>query len=257
MDSCIYEGQVRHTRTQPREHRFSYRLFMMYLDLDELPALFDRHWFWSVSRPALARFRREHHLGDSRQTLKDSVKFLVHEATGEAATGPIRLLTNLSYFGYCFNPVSFYFCYGGDGKRLEFIVAEVSNTPWGEQDCYVLKCCDDSKVGAAWRFQPTKKMHVSPFIPMDIEYDWALTLPTEILAVRMANLRDGERFFTAGMSLRRKEIGSWSLASALLRFPFQTAKIIAAIHWEALRLWLKRCPVYAHPDKNSKPVRQA
>ena len=153
--------------------------------------------------------------------------------------------------------MSFYFCYGSDGGTLEFIVAEVSNTPWGEQDCYVLRCSDDNRAGSSWRFRPKKKMHVSPFMPMDIEYDWALMQPAERLSVHMANSRNGERFFSAGMSLQRREISSRSLAGVLLRFPFQTLKIIAAIHWQALRLWLKRCPFYAHPDKSGKPLRQS
>jgi len=249
MQSCIYEGRVRHTRTTPARHRFSYRLFMMYLDLDELPTLFQKRWFWSTSRRALARFRRGDHLGDSDRPLSDCVRDLVADETGRRPDGPIRLLTNLAYFGYGFNPVSFYYCFAADGKTVEYIVAEVNNTPWGEQDCYVLSCNEQSRRHSAWRFNPHKKMHVSPFMPMQIDYDWALAQPGKRLSVYMANARDGERFFDAAMLLRRTEISAWSLASALMRYPLQTAKIIVSIHWQALRLWVKRCPVYAHPGK--------
>ena len=114
MKSCIYEGQVRHTRNKPAFHKFNYRLFMMYLDLDELPTLFRKTWFWSATRPALARFRRRDHLGPEQQALSDSVRDLVETETGRRPRGPIRLLTNLSYFGYCFNPVSFYYCFSED-----------------------------------------------------------------------------------------------------------------------------------------------
>ena len=257
MQSCIYEGRVRHTRTAPAEHRFSYRLFMMYLDLDELPGLFRKRWFWSTSRPALARFRRENHLGPPQVPLGDAVRNLVAKETGTRPAGPIRLLTNLSYFGYCFNPVSFYYCFDETGESVEFIVAEVNNTPWGEQDCYVVRCSDDSKRGRSWRFNPTKKMHVSPFMPMEIEYDWALAQPEERLTVQMASARNGQRFFAAAMTLERTEISGGSLFSVLARFPLQSAKIIIAIHWEAVRLWLKRCPVYTHPKKKERsPVQQ-
>jgi len=249
MQSCIYEGRVRHTRTTPVTHWFVYRLFMMYLDLDELPTLFQKRWFWSTSRPALARFHRADHLGDHDKPLSDCVRDLVAAETGCRPEGPIRLLTNLTYFGYGFNPVSFYYCFAADGKTVDFIVAEVNNTPWGEQDCYVLTCNESNRRGVAWRFQPRKKMHVSPFMPMQVDYDWALAEPGKKLSVHMANGRDGERIFAAALQLRRTEIGAWSLASVLLRYPLQTGKVILTIYWQALRLWLKRCPLYAHPDK--------
>jgi DUF1365 family protein len=230
---------------------------MMYLDLDELPTLFKNRWFWSTTRPALARFRRGNHIGRADKPLADTVRDLVARETGVRPEGPVRLLTNLSYFGYCFNPVSFYYCFGTDGTTVETIVAEVNNTPWGERDCYVMPCFDHKRQGGAWRFNPTKKMHVSPFMPMEVEYDWALAEPSERLSVYMANARDGQRFFDASMMLERREITGWSLGSVLARFPFQTAKIIMAIHWEALRLWLKRVPVHEHPKtKKQQAVRQ-
>lgn len=254
MDSCIYEGQVRHTRNKPVRHQFSYRLFMMYLDLDELPRLFRRRWFWSVTRPALARFRRSDHLGPADRPLADCVRDLVEAETGKRPSGPVRLLTNLAYFGYCFNPVSFYYCFGPDGESVEYIVAEVNNTPWGERDTYVMRC-DKGEVGkTAWRFRPSKKMHVSPFMPMDIEYTWALSAPENRLSVFMANARNGERFFDATMIMHRKEITGMSLASVLFGFPLMTTKVILAIYWEALRLWIKRCPVYDHPGIQREAV---
>ncbi len=254
MDSCIYEGRVRHTRSTPARHQFSYRLFMMYLDLDELPTLFGRRWFWSASRPALARFRRSDHLGPDNQPLGEAVRDLVEGETGRRPDGPIRLLTNLSYFGYCFNPVSFYYCFAKDGETLQFIVTEVNNTPWGERDTYVMDCTDPAVTESSWRFSPSKKMHVSPFIPMEIEYNWVLSMPTDRLSVYMANSKGGKRFFNATMTMSRKRMTGWSLAGVLLRFPLMTCKIILAIYWEALRLWVKRCPVYAHPGKKKEVV---
>ena len=250
MDSCIYEGRVRHSRRTPVHHAFRYRLFMMYLDLDELPTLFKRRWMWSASRAALARFRRSDHLGPADQPLAESVRDLVEEETGRRPDGRIRLLTNLSYFGYCFNPVSFYYVYAKDGNSLETIVAEVNNTPWGERDTYVLPAKGSIGTSSALRFRPRKKMHVSPFMPMDVDYDWSFRAPGEDLTVFMANDRDGERVFSASMQLQRTEITGASLARVLFAYPFMTVKVIIAIYWQALRLWLKRSPFHSHPGKS-------
>ena len=257
MESCIYEGRVKHSRTEPVLHRFGYRMFMMYLDLEELPELFRKRWFWSVRRPALARFRRTDHLGAADESLSDSIRNLVEKETGSRPRGPIRLLTNLSYFGYCFNPVSFYYCFDEDGETLKTIVAEVNNTPWGERDTYVLPESMDVGRRGVKRFKPKKKMHVSPFMPMQVDYDWCFTEPAERVTVFMANSRDGRRMFDASISLKRTEISGTALASVLARFPFMTVKVVAAIYWQALRLWIKRCPVYAHPEKRQKIAAEA
>ena len=256
MESCIYEGQVRHTRTTPVLHRFKYRVFMMYLDLDELPDLFGNRWLWSAKRAAIARFRRSDHLGPASQPLSESVRDLVADKTGSRPTGPVRLLTNMRYFGHGFNPVSFYYCFARDGETLETIVAEVNNTPWGEQDTYVLPAAANIGKGPAWRFQPAKKMHVSPFMPMDLSYDWCFNMPSERLNVFMANSIDGQRFFDAVIKMQRTEISGPALARVLATFPLMTVKVVAAIYWQALRLWLKRCPLYIHPGKKKTMVVQ-
>lgn len=254
MHSCIFEGRVRHTRLRPVRHRFDYRLFLMYLDLDELPRVFRGRWFWSDRRVALARFRREHHLGDPSTDLATAVRDLVGKETGQRPPGPVRLLTHLSYFGYCFNPVSFYYCYEADGETLHTVVAEVNNTPWGERHCYVLPAARARRHGKALRFQPDKEMHVSPFMPMDVDYDWVFRQPGKELRVFMAIAREGTRLFDAALLLQRKEISSASLARVLLVYPFMTLRVIVGIHWQALKLWLKRCPLYIHPEKRIKTV---
>ena len=164
MKSSIFCGRVRHRRIKPVPHGFSYRMFMMYLDLAELPQLFRGRWLWSVRRTALARFRRSDHLGDPAVPLDEEVRQLVFRETGQRPSGPIRLLTHLSYFGYVFNPVSFYYCFNEADTMLETIVAEVNNTPWGERHCYVLPQKLDQGVGSRKRYFPEKEMHVSPFM---------------------------------------------------------------------------------------------
>ena len=252
MESCIYEGRVKHSRTTPVLHRFRYRVFMMYLDLTELPTVFSGRWLWSARRWALARFRRSDHIGPESQPLDQSIRDLVEAETGMRPEGPVRLLTNLSYFGFCFNPVSYYYCFDEDGETVAATVAEVTNTPWGERDTYVLPTRAATRRGNTRWFRDKKKMHVSPFMPMDMEYDWCFTNPCERLTVYMANSHEGKRVFDASLMLTRTEISSASLARVLVTFPFMSLKIIAAIHWEAFRLWTKGVPVHAHPDKRPK-----
>jgi len=248
MQSAIYRGWVRHRRFAPREHSFRYRLFMMYLDLAELEEVFRGRWLWSTRRFALARFRREDHLGDPRVSLDRAVRDLVECNTGRRPTGPIRLLTHLRYFGYGFNPVSFYYCFDASGAHVETIVAEVNNTPWGEQHCYVLPEARNEGAGQHKRFRFAKDFHVSPFMPMDLDYDWRFSPPETRLNVHM-RLNSKAKMFDATLELQREPLNGANLARVLTAFPFMTIKVIAAIHWEALKLWLKRVPFHTHPKK--------
>lgn len=236
MKSSLYVGWVQHRRYAPRAHEFRYPLFMAYLDLAELGLVFKGRWLWSARRPALARFRREDHFGDPRLPLDESVRELVQARSGRRPEGPIRLLTHLRYFGYVFNPVSFFYCFDAAGERVETVVAEVTNTPWGERCCYVLD---------GLRAQTEKAMHVSPFMPMDLRYDWRFTAPGEHLGVRMRLTGAAQTVFEATLALKQQPIANGVLA----RFPLMTAKVIAAIHWQALKLWLKRVPFHSHPAK--------
>lgn len=254
MHSCIYTGRVRHRRHAPTPHEFNYPLFMMYLDLAELPALFDRFWCWSTQRPALARFKRGDYLGDAEMPLDRAVRDTVRQATGRTPQGPIRLLTHLRYFGYVFNPVSFYYCFDESGTRVETIVAEITNTPWNQRHTYVLPAGESAQGGRMMRFDFDKTFHVSPFMPMDVRYDWRFSMPNAGLIVHMRNVRDGERMFDATLALNRREISHASMAQALLKFPLMTAKVTGAIYWQALRLMLKRTPFFAHPQAFEKPT---
>ena len=252
MNSAIYTGHVRHRRFSPVSHAFTYRLFMMYMDLDELPTLFENRWFWSVNRTNLASFNRADHVGDPTIPLGESIRQLVEARTGCRPTGPIRLLTHLRYFGYVFNPVSFYFCYDESDRHVETIVAEITNTPWGERHCYVLGDKDNCAQGSRKRYHLDKVFHISPFIDMDVAYDWRFTEPTSQLAIHMQNLRKGKPFFDATMRLQRRELSGPSLARMLVQYPMMTAQVIAAIHWQALKLWAKGAPFYPRPSKRKE-----
>jgi DUF1365 family protein len=248
MKECLYTGWVSHQRHLPRQHAFRYQLFMVCLDLDKLDSVFKGRWLWSARRRNLAWLRRADHLGPPEQPLKEAALDLVETRLGFRPGGPVFLLTHLRYFGHNFNPVSFYYCHDATGRRIEAIIAEINNTPWGERHCYVLdaRAQQHKRVHA---FSLEKTFHVSPFMPMAQTYEWRFAIPGHYLLVRMVNKQGGEPVFNATLHLERAPITGANLARVLLLYPLMTVKVVAAIYWEALRLWLKRTPFYAHPDK--------
>ncbi len=251
MHSAIYEGIVRHCRFSPRRHEFDYRLYLMYLDLAELDLVFRGRWLWSATGPALAWFRRADHLGNPSQPLDQSVRDLVERQLGNRPSGPIRLLTQLRYYGYVMNPVSFYYCFDSADLRVESVVAEVHNTPWGEEHCYVLDFREQSGARQFTNRHP-KNFHVSPFMGMDMDYAWKVTPPGIELSVEIQNRQRDDLLFTAKIDLRRQAISGWKLNWLLLRFPWITMRVFLAIYWQAVRLWLKKVPYVPHPGTTTE-----
>ena len=246
LESAIYEGTLRHRRFAPVVHAFAYRVALMWIDLAELDVVFRGRWLWSARRPAAAWLNRADYLGDAGVPLDQAVRDLVERETGRRPAGPVRMLTQLRTFGRCFNPVTFYYCYDAAGARVTDIVAEITNTPWNERHAYVLPAHGASRV-MRWRF--AKRFHVSPFMPMDVDYDWRFTPPGPRLAVHMQDRRDGAPIFDATLLLRRREITGGALAATLARHPLGPLRVLAAIYWQALLLWLKRAPFHTHPSK--------
>lgn len=255
MKSCIYEGTIRHRRFAPVKNEFRYRLFLVYLDLAELEPVFTLHPLWSYDRPNIAWFRRKDHFGNPQMPLDQAVRDLVQGETGRRPEGPVRVLCHLRYFGHCFNPASFYYCWDPSDERLQAIVVEIQNTPWAESHCYVMAPDGNEHPLPDWRrHRFTKAFHVSPFIDMAVRYDWRFRVPCEMLNVHMIDYQQGRKIFDASLDLRRREISRRRLGRVLLRYPLMTVKVIAMIYWQAARLTLKGAPFYTHPRKRRPPA---
>ena len=254
LASAVYEGVVTHRRHSPRMHAFRYRMAQLLLDLDEIEVVFRHHPLWSANRRNLAEWRRDDYLGSAGVPLADAVRERVRRDAGIALDGPIRLLAHPRYAGYVFNPVTFYYCYENDGMTLACIVAEITNTPWKERHAYVLAVDRALRRGRAMAWNFDKDFHVSPFMAMERQYDWRFTPPADDLRVHM-KVRDGDACeFDATLALQRKPLDRHALGRVLWRYPLMTAQVIGAIHWQALRLWLKRTPVHDHPAGHGRPL---
>ncbi|MFK7956767.1 MAG: DUF1365 domain-containing protein [Lysobacterales bacterium] len=244
MHSAIYQGFVRHRRYRPSAHQFNYRVFQLYLDLDEIDEVVAGSRWYSRERLNLATFRRSDYLG-GQGDLKDSVRQCIAKQGHDVPDGPIRMLSNWRYLGHCFNPVTFYYCFDRDGETLSTIVAEITNTPWKERHQYVLPLSECDGHQADFSFE--KKFHVSPFIAMDRQYRWRFTAPTRNHVIHMDVVDGDDQEFDATMVMKRQPITRRSLNHCLVRYPLMCGKVVAAIHLQALRLWLKKVPVHDHP----------
>lgn len=249
--SAAYEGWVRHRRFEPVEHEFRYPLFLMYLDLAELPGVLDPYPFFSARRRALARFRRADFMGDPARPLDECAREAVAAVTGSRPAGPVRLLTGLRYFGHSFNPVSFYYCFDEGGQRVVAVVADVRNIPWGERHPYVL--ARGERRGTVLGDELEKTFHVSPLMGMDQTYAFRATEPGDRLVAhiesrpRCAEGASG-RTFDATLSLQRRELSRGTLTRLLARYPAMSLQVVAKIYAQSLRLKLKGAKYHPHPE---------
>ncbi len=244
--SALYVGSVRHHRLQPKVHAFRYPVFLAFLDLDQLDELCQASPFLSRNRFNWASIHDADYLPDRPEgTLRERFAAAAREAGHTPPDGPVFLLANLRYLGYCFNPVAFYYAFDGNG-RLALICAEITNTPWKERHRYWM---EPAGPAGPWVFEMAKVFHVSPFMPMGLRYRWGFTEPSERLGIHMALSEDGALCFNANLDLARRPWQASEIGRTLVRFPWITLKVVVAIHWEALCLWMKRVPVFTHPKK--------
>jgi DUF1365 family protein len=258
--SAVYEGWVRHRRFEPVDHSFRYRFFLTYLDLAELPGVLDRYPLYSARHRAPARFRRGDYMGDPARPLEECARDTVEAATGERPAGPVRLLTGLRYLGHSFNPVSFYYCFDPAGQRVEAVIADVENIPWGERHAYVLDRGD--RTGPVLADELDKNLHVSPLMGMEQTYSFRASEPGERLQVHIesrpqpAATSDPEatpgarsaKTFDATLDLRRRELSPRLMAGLLARYPAMSLQVVARIYAQSVRLKLKGAHYFPHPD---------
>ena len=244
LHSALYSGSVGHRRFAPRVHAFTYSIGMLYLDLDEQDALFALSPLAGRGRFAAFGFREIDYLPQytgSGMSLIDAVRGRLHEALGRTIDGPIRLLTQPRSWGMAFNPASFFYCFDRN-EQLQAILCEVSNTPWGERYHYVMPVTGSGRQ----QFAVTKGFHVSPFLPRDLEHHMSFSPPEQRLGIHMEDWQGPLRLFDASLSLQRQPLTRGNLHRHLLAFPWMTAKTVVLIYWQALRLLVKRIPLFNH-----------
>ena len=250
MKPFLYTGTVRHRRFLPRRHEFTYPVFMAFLDVDQLAALCSVSRLLGCNRFAWAAYDDRDHVGSANLPLRERLKASAEAAGYRFPNGKVFLLANLRFWGYCFNPVSYLYACNPDGT-LALLGAEVMNTPWKERVLYWMDPTEGLRSKGFLAFDVAKAMHVSPFFPMDLQYRWAFSEPGEELSVRMALHHGKELVFDADLELEARAWTAREIRRTLLAFPFHTLKVITAIHWEALKLWLKRVPIHTHPAKST------
>lgn len=250
LNSAVYQGELYHRRFQFKAHHFKYKVFMLYLDLDELDEVFSKSILWSCTRPAVAWMKKEDYFYQPELgSIKNTVSHYIETKTGKPFSGRICLLTNIRYFAYVINPFSCYYCFD-ENNVLQYVLAEVTNTPWKERHHYLLPISEGSQ-DIDCRFD--KAMHVSPFLANDMEYRIKANVPqTQMfnpLNICLKNYHHGELAFQANLDLKRREISSTSLNLILIQFPLMTVKVLAAIHWQACKLFLKKVPIIKYVRK--------
>ncbi len=256
----LFKGWVQHKRVKPQPHSFRYRYFQIWLDVEQEGVIDILSSFWSSKKLNLVRYRRQNYLPDD-DSLYDTICRKIKQETNQNFQGKAYLLGSLSYWGYCYNPVCFYFCYNEE-RKLEYILSEIHNTPWGERFTYVHNLSkaesddqltdpantDNHRSGHS-KFKFEKQFHVSPFMPMNINYDWTFNITPNKVIINMNLQQDNNLIFNAAMNLTNAELNTQTARKIALRYPFMCINVLFAIYWQAFRLWLKKTPFYGHPNK--------
>jgi len=250
LASAIYQGTVRHRRFTPKKHEFTYNVFMVYLDLQELDQVFAKSVWWSKDRLGLAQYKRTDFFdGKEDVSLYDAIANYVEKHNGKRPDGPIRVLTNLRYFGFIINPITCYYCFDSTGERLQTVVAEVTNTPWRQRCQYILNVDDPNNDKQSFVFD--KAMHVSPFQAMDLQYHWSGKTPDNNLLVHIDVKRQREPQLDATILMKRQAMTTQTMNKVIFRYPWMTLKVFFAIYWQAFRLWVKGIPFYTNLSGNT------
>lgn len=260
FQSALGIGHVIHSRQAPKEHRLKAPLMMPMLDLDSLEQDLAASRWWSVQRRNIAAYYREDYFAADKASHADAVRDAIKERLGYRPNGVVHMLANVRYFGHTFNPITLYFCSDSAGAPVACL-AEVTNIPWGQKILYAMPIEGGgvSSDQIRWHHQNAKQMHVSPMMPMQMDYRWRVEYSHQSLFLSIENQGRAEEgtqnhAFFATLNLRWQPLTAANLRSALLRYPAQTMRTVFDIHWHALRLWLKGVPYIPHPHPNSNSI---
>jgi DUF1365 family protein len=252
--SAIYECEVMHHRLTPTVHHFRYRVFYLWLDLDELAGLSRRLRLLGINRFSLFSYCDADHLGTDPGSAKDRLfSWLAGEGVDTSAIQTVRLLSFPRVLGYIFNPVCFFYCFDRDGAPL-CAVAQVTNT-FHEKKLYLVQ--DREPDGRFRRIVP-KLFYVSPYSDLDLLFDFKLRVPADKLDIHIDDRKGDERILLSAVSGNRVPLSDARLLWCSVKYPLLTLKVIFLIHWEALRLWIKRLPVHrkaSRPDLQQEVLR--
>jgi len=241
---AVYQGTITHTRFSTKSHKFTYKTNMLYLDLDELQGAFLGKLFWGYNKPNLASLYRSDFYGDKRKTIKKSIQSLLFNKINLHHKGKVFLLTTIRYFGFAFNPVSFYYCFD-ESSNIQAIVSHITNTPWNEKHAYVHDC--RNKPSMSKKFEFDKDFHVSPFMPMNINYSWVFSPPKDFLFVSMDSYDNDKLIFNATLKMTKRAWSNFTLNKILFLSLPMSIKSILLIYFNALILFIKRAKFYPHP----------
>jgi len=247
--ASLYFGEVVHVRTRPTRHRLRYGVFSMLIDLDEVPALARRSRLFSLNRFNLFSFYDRDH-GAGTTPLRAWVDAQLRDANIDLNGGAVRLLCYPRLLGYAFNPISVYFCYRAEGD-LAAILYEVHNT-FGERHGYLIRV--DADHANPIRHACDKAFHVSPFIGMDARYDFRISAPDNDIVLTIAESDAEGTLLQASFVGERRPMNDRTLLAAFFRYPLMTLKVMAGIHWEALKIWRKGAQFYRKPTPPSEPI---
>ncbi|MCC5824776.1 DUF1365 family protein [Alkalimonas sp.] len=237
---ALYQGELGHQRFVPSPHGFGYRLHYFWLNCRQLPAI-GHSWLLKYEGFAAFSYRRKDYL-PGVACLKQAVCDKVQQLGGELPIEEVYLLSPLANWGHYFSPLTLYYCYGQE-NQLHYLLAEVSNTPWNERHHYLIPMCEDGE------FHHEKAFHVSPFNPLSMHYRWRINAPAEQLVCSISNYKNEQQVFSAWMTLTRQALSVPAMKQLLIHNPWPNVLVKIRIYWHALKLFLKRNPVYAHSKK--------
>ncbi|NVJ66791.1 MAG: DUF1365 domain-containing protein [Gammaproteobacteria bacterium] len=259
LEEGFFIGKIRHNRYKPKSHRFEYSMYWSLLDLELVEANSNKYSYLSSEKWNILSFRAKDFFCRHNKTNKGSIQDFIKEKTGKCFSGKVLLLSHLRFLGFNFNSVSFYFCINKQGV-LEHIVSEITNTPWGERHPYLLSCDNDSKRGDCYIFNFEKEFHISPFVSMEMDYQWLFKIEQNQLRIHMkVNKKNAEpsqsnnsKVIDVTFTGNHLPLSQSNINRMLLKHSFQPLKMAWRIYWQALKLWLKKIPFYSHPKYSGK-----